>query len=511
MTTTMTLPPRPRPGHLQLAQHRLRRARPASSPWRSASSADLSAARLGRARPDARSGSSQLATAREALAQGRARTPATSRAHRHHQPARDHARLEPRDRRADPQRHRLAGPAHRAAVRRSCASAASSRCSASDRACVLDAYFSGTKLGWLLDHVPGARAQARARRAGLRHRRHLADLAAHRRRAVHAHRRRRNASRTLLFDVRTQRVGRRAAAGCSTSRASCCPRCMPSSARLRRHRRRRCSARRSRSAASPATSRARCSARPASRPGMAKNTYGTGCFMLMNTGDALRRSRPTACITTSAAQIGARAAVRARRQRLHRRRGRAVAARRPAARSRRSGEVQALAESVPDSGGVMFVPAFTGLGAPLLGPRRARHDRRPDARHARWRTSPAPRSRASPSRARRCSQAMSRDAVAAGGAPVSRAARRRRRLRQRPADAVPGRPARHSGGAAGGDRDHGARRGLPGGPGLRRLQAPTSSRRSGRSSGASCRRCDAERAAELMERWEHAVRQATLA
>jgi glycerol kinase len=98
------------------------------------------------------------------------------------------------------------------------------------------------------------------------------------------------------------------------------------------------------------------------RPGLAKNTYGTGCFMLMHTGTAFREST-NGLITTSAAQhtatpefafegsvfIGG-AVVQWLRDGLRAIQG--------------SGEVQQLAESVPSSGGVMFVPAFTGLGAP---------------------------------------------------------------------------------------------------------------------------------------------------
>ncbi|NRF69597.1 glycerol kinase GlpK [Aquincola sp. S2] len=96
--------------------------------------------------------------------------------------------------------------------------------------------------------------------------------------------------------------------------------------------------------------------------GLAKNTYGTGCFMLMHTGEKFQVSA-NGLITTSAAQpsnkpefafegsvfIGG-AVVQWLRDGLN-----AIKA---------SGEVQALAESVPDSGGVMVVPAFTGLGAP---------------------------------------------------------------------------------------------------------------------------------------------------
>ena len=96
--------------------------------------------------------------------------------------------------------------------------------------------------------------------------------------------------------------------------------------------------------------------------GMAKNTYGTGCFMLMHTGGAFQPSH-NGLVTTAAAQttpapqfalegsvfIGG-AVVQWLRDGL-----RAIPS---------SSEVQALAESVPDSGGVVVVPAFTGLGAP---------------------------------------------------------------------------------------------------------------------------------------------------
>jgi glycerol kinase len=96
--------------------------------------------------------------------------------------------------------------------------------------------------------------------------------------------------------------------------------------------------------------------------GLAKNTYGTGCFMLMHTGDRFRTST-NGLITTGAAQVDGKpqfafegsvfiggAVVQWLRDGL-----KAISA---------SSEVQGLAESVPDSGGVMFVPAFTGLGAP---------------------------------------------------------------------------------------------------------------------------------------------------
>lgn len=97
-------------------------------------------------------------------------------------------------------------------------------------------------------------------------------------------------------------------------------------------------------------------------PGMAKNTYGTGCFMLMHTGSEFRNSK-NGLITTAAAQRDAKpqfamegsvfiggAVVQWLRDGL-----KAIET---------SADVVALAASVPDSGGVVFVPAFAGLGAP---------------------------------------------------------------------------------------------------------------------------------------------------
>jgi glycerol kinase len=107
-------------------------------------------------------------------------------------------------------------------------------------------------------------------------------------------------------------------------------------------------------------------------PGMVKNTYGTGCFMLMHTGAARKRSG-NGLITTAAAQPAAAAArVCAGGQRLHRRRGRAVAARRARAIRLRI-EVEALAASVPDNGGAI-------RGAGLRRARRAHWDPRRKAR-----------------------------------------------------------------------------------------------------------------------------------
>jgi glycerol kinase len=97
-------------------------------------------------------------------------------------------------------------------------------------------------------------------------------------------------------------------------------------------------------------------------PGLAKNTYGTGCFMLMNTGDKAVASRNN-LLTTVAWKRGLRldyalegsvfiggAVVQWLRDGLQ--------------IIRSAAEVEALAASVPDNGGVYLVPAFAGLGAP---------------------------------------------------------------------------------------------------------------------------------------------------
>lgn len=98
------------------------------------------------------------------------------------------------------------------------------------------------------------------------------------------------------------------------------------------------------------------------KPGMAKNTYGTGCFMLMNTGTKRIASKNN-LLTTVAWRIGDRteyalegsifiagAVVQWLRDGLE--------------FFRSAAEIEALAASVPDTGGVYLVPAFAGLGAP---------------------------------------------------------------------------------------------------------------------------------------------------
>ena len=125
-------------------------------------------------------------------------------------------------------------------------------------------------------------------------------------------------------------------------------------------------------------------------PGAAKNTYGTGCFLLWNTGSKPVASRH-GLLTTVGWRVGnevtyclegsvfvAGAAVQWLRDGL--------------GLIRKSEEIEALAASVPDAGGVMFVPALTGFGAPYSGPLRPWHDSGAHTRRHRRGILPARRS-----------------------------------------------------------------------------------------------------------------------
>ncbi|MCK6577520.1 MAG: glycerol kinase GlpK [Anaerolineae bacterium] len=224
---------------------------------------------------------------------------------------------------------------------------------------VTDAYFSGTKLGWLLDNIPGVRE--RAERGELAFgtvdtyliwrltegRAHLTDVS--------------NASRTLLYDIRAGDWSQPILDRLRIPR-SVLPRVLPSSADY------------------GATTllgggeiaitgvagdqQAATFGQVCHQPGLAKNTYGTGCFMLMNTGSEAVVSN-NRLLTTVAWKLGenqptqyalegsvfiAGAAVQWLRDEL--------------GLIRDSAESETLARSVADSGGVYVVPAFVGLGAP---------------------------------------------------------------------------------------------------------------------------------------------------
>ena len=277
---------------------------------------------------------------------------------------------------------------------------------------LIDAYFSGTKLKWLLDNVPGARAQAeRGELAfGTIDSWLIWQLTGG---AVHATDVS-NASRSMLFNVHTNQWDDELLALLDIP-ASLMPVVKPSSANFGDVR----PDLLGQAIAIGGVAGDQQSAlfgQACFKAGMAKNTYGTGCFMLMHTGTQFQLSG-NGLLTTSAAQASAQteyamegsvfvggAVVQWLRDGLHAIKG--------------SAEVEALAQSVPDSGGVMMVPAFTGLGAPYWKP-----DARGTITGLSRGTTVAHVARAALESIAYQSAAlllaMSRDAVAAGAAPVA--------------------------------------------------------------------------------------------
>jgi glycerol kinase len=227
---------------------------------------------------------------------------------------------------------------------------------------VLDPYFAGTKLGWILDNVPGARE--RAERGELAFgtvdswlvwnltggERHVTDAS--------------NASRTMFYNIHRGEWDPELLTALRVPPALL-PEVVPSSEVYGKTAARLLACRVPISGIA-GDQQAALFGQVCDRPGMVKNTYGTGCFMLMHTGE-----RPVVSgrklLSTVACRIGGRteyalegsvfvagAAVQWLRDGL--------------GIIRSSGEVEALAASVPDNGGVYLVPAFTGLGAPHWDP-----------------------------------------------------------------------------------------------------------------------------------------------
>ena len=191
---------------------------------------------------------------------------------------------------------------------------------------VIDPYFSGTKIRWLLDHVPGAHvAAARGELAfGTIDSWLLWKLTGG---ARARHRRQQRVAHDAVRHP-AQRLGPRAAEGAARAATACCRRCCRRAIATPTPTPR-CSARRSRSRGIAGDQQSALFGQACFTPGLAKNTYGTGCFMLMHTGGDFRTSTQRAGHHQRGADQHRRAAVRARRQRLRRRRGGAVAARRP--------------------------------------------------------------------------------------------------------------------------------------------------------------------------------------
>jgi glycerol kinase len=227
---------------------------------------------------------------------------------------------------------------------------------------VLDPYFSGTKIRWLLDEVPGIRARAERGEIafGTVDSWLLWRLTGG---AVHATDPS-NASRTLCFDLRALDWDEGLCA-CLRVPMSVLPRILPSAGVFAE------TTRGVLPAGIPVAGiagdqQAALFGQICLSPGMAKNTYGTGCFALLNTGPTPVVSE-RGLLTTVAWTIG--------RETTYALEGSVFVAG-AAVQWLRDGlgiiadaaETQALAESVPDTGGVYLVPAFVGLGAPYWDP-----------------------------------------------------------------------------------------------------------------------------------------------
>ncbi len=228
---------------------------------------------------------------------------------------------------------------------------------------VTDAYFSGTKVAWLLDNVPGVRERAEQGELAFGTidswlvwnlsggRLHITDVS--------------NASRTLLYNIHTRQWDDEILARLNIPR-SLLPEVRPSSLVYGE------TTPDLFGAAIPIAGiagdqQAATFGQSCFSPGQSKNTYGTGCFLLMNTGPQAIHSK-SGLLTTVAWQIGdspmiyalegsvfiAGAAVQWLRDGL--------------GLIEDAAETADLAASVPDSGGVYVVPAFVGLGAPYWDP-----------------------------------------------------------------------------------------------------------------------------------------------
>ncbi|HTI48799.1 MAG TPA: glycerol kinase GlpK [Casimicrobiaceae bacterium] len=221
---------------------------------------------------------------------------------------------------------------------------------------VIDAYFSGTKLKWLLDNVPGARE--RANRGELAFGTvdswlvwHLTGGTDHVTDAS-------NASRTLLFDLARGDWDDELLALFDVPR-EVLPRIVESSGV--------CAYTMLDGLVVPIAGiagdqQAALFGQACLAPGLAKNTYGTGCFLLLNTGANVVASRNNLVTTVAwkrnlALEYALEGSVFIA--------GAVVQWLRDGLKIIRSApEVETLASSVPDNGGVYFVPAFAGLGAP---------------------------------------------------------------------------------------------------------------------------------------------------
>ena len=223
---------------------------------------------------------------------------------------------------------------------------------------IIDAYFSGTKIKWILDNVPGARERAEAGKLRFgtvdswlvwqltRGAVHVTDVS--------------NASRTMLFNINTLQWDQELLDLLGVP-ASMMP-SVRSSSEVYGYTKTTIFAHEVPIAGIAGDQQSALFGQMCTEPGSVKNTYGTGCFLLMNTGEKPILSKNN-LLTTVAWKIGETvnyalegsifvggSVVQWLRDGL--------------GIIRSSSEIEALATSVPDNGGVYFVPALTGMGAP---------------------------------------------------------------------------------------------------------------------------------------------------
>jgi len=227
---------------------------------------------------------------------------------------------------------------------------------------LIDAYFSASKIRWILDNVPGARARADAGKLAFGtvdswlvwkltgHTHHLTDAS--------------NASRTMLFNIHTL------AWDDELLRLFGIPASMLPDVRSSSEQYGNVSSSLGIESV-PITGiagdqQAALFGQMCRQPGMSKNTYGTGCFLLQNIGTSPTRSRQQ-LVTTVAWRIGSRTEYALEGSVFI---GGAVVQwiRDGLGLIRTAPEIEALAASVADNGGVYLVPAFAGLGAPHWDP-----------------------------------------------------------------------------------------------------------------------------------------------
>jgi glycerol kinase len=223
---------------------------------------------------------------------------------------------------------------------------------------IIDAYFSGTKIRWILDNVPGAREKAEAGKLRFgtvdswlvwqltRGEVHVTDVS--------------NASRTMLFNINTLEWDQELLDLLNVP-ASMMPE-VRSSSEVYGVTKTTLFAHEVPIGGIAGDQQAALFGQMCTEPGSVKNTYGTGCFLLMNTGEKPILSRNN-LLTTVAWKIGDKvnyalegsifvggSVVQWLRDGL--------------GIIRSSSEIEGLASTVEDNGGVYFVPALTGMGAP---------------------------------------------------------------------------------------------------------------------------------------------------